>query len=99
MKKNKQERYSSTTEDNILLDTECSARYENIHPGTVTVEGFRMECWEYEEKFGKPRQNTMLVDYSDMPKPPAKKLLRRLDSASSRGWKVWMESHPRRSRP
>lgn len=78
-KKNDQRIYSFTYEDYIPLDAESSARYESIHLGTVTVEGFGLECWEYEEKFGKPRQNTILVNRSDMPSVPAKKLLRRLD--------------------
>ena len=68
-----------TTQDYVQLGIESSARYESIHPGTVTVEGFGMECWDYEEKFGKPRSNPILVDDSDMPSFPAKKLLRRLD--------------------
>ena len=80
IKKNKQEQYSYHTSENyILLDVETSARYECIHPGTVTVEGFGMECWDYEEKFGKPQSNTILVNRSRMPSLPAKKLLRRLD--------------------
>ena len=80
MKKKKQEGYSDITdEDYILLDVESSARYESIHPGTVTIEGFGMECWDYEQKFGKPRDNTFFVNCADMPSLPAKKLLRRLD--------------------
>jgi len=74
MKKNQQE----TDDDYILLDVESSARYESSHPGTVTVEGFGMECWDYEAKFGKPREKTILVNCSRMPRIPAKKLLRRL---------------------
>ena len=80
MKKNQQERYS--VEDDILLDVESSARYESIHPGTVTVEGFGMECWDYEIKFGRQRENTIVVNCADMPSLPAKKLLRRLDEFS-----------------
>lgn len=77
IKKNRQEGLSD--EDCILLDVESSARYENIHLGTVTVEGFGLECWDYEEKFGKPRDQTIFVSHAKMPDLPAKKLLRRLD--------------------
>lgn len=79
MKKNNEEMAIYTTQDYVQLGFESSARYESIHPGTVMVEGFGMECWDYEEKFGKPRSNPILVDDSDMPSFPAKKLLRRLD--------------------
>ena len=79
MKINREEKNIWTNDDNILLDVESSARYESIYPGTVTVEGFGMECWDYEEKFGKPRKNTIFVNCSDVPSFPAKKLLRRID--------------------
>ena len=84
MKKIKQEGHSDilNNEDNILLDVESSERYESIHPGTVTVEGFGLECWDYEEEFGKSREvgeGTVFVNCADMPSLPAKKLLRRLD--------------------
>ena len=71
--------FTGTKEKDILLDVESSVIYESIHPGTVMVEGFGMECWDYEEKFGKPQSNTILVNRSHMPSLPAKKLLRRLD--------------------
>ncbi|KAJ7017007.1 prion-inhibition and propagation-domain-containing protein [Mycena alexandri] len=70
---------SPSDEDYVLLDVEADARYENVHPGTVTVAGFGLECWDYEEKFGKPRDNTILVKCSEMPNIPARKLLRRLN--------------------
>ena len=73
----------SPTLERILLrmpfDVESSARYESIHPGTITVEGFGIECGDYEENFGNRRENTVVVNNSDMPSLPAKKLLRRLD--------------------
>ncbi|KAJ7748394.1 prion-inhibition and propagation-domain-containing protein [Mycena metata] len=82
---------SPSDADYVLLDVEADARYENVHPGThcipyfpenavtVTVAGFGLECWDYEEKFGKPRDNTILVNCSEMPNIPARKLLRRLN--------------------
>lgn len=50
-----------------------------MNTGTVTVEGFAMECWEYEEKFGQARDKTIMVSYADMPHVSSKKLLRRVD--------------------
>ena len=73
MKKIKQEGYSN------ILDVESSDRYESIHPGTVTVEGFGLECWDYEEEFGEPREDPVFVNYSDIPNLSVKKLLRRID--------------------
>jgi len=43
----------------------------------VTVEGFGIECWDFERT--KPRNQTILVNYTAMPNIPAAKLLRRLD--------------------
>ena len=80
MKKKQQGRDSyNNNEDDIPFDVESLARYESIHLGTVTVEGFGMECWFYEEIFGKPRVKTMFVNAADMPGLPAGKLLRRVD--------------------
>ena len=53
-----------------------------MNPGTVTVEGFGMECWSYELSFGKPRESTVFVSYAELPSIPAKKLLRRVDELS-----------------
>lgn len=46
-----------------------------------------MECWDYEETLGKPRDNTITVSYADLPNVPAKKLLRRLDELRRGGHK------------
>ncbi|KIM22050.1 hypothetical protein M408DRAFT_29057, partial [Serendipita vermifera MAFF 305830] len=67
-----------TSEDYVLLDIEDNPKYHNVRPGTITVEGFGLECWEYEEKFGKPRDQRILVNASDMQNIPAKKILRRI---------------------
>ena len=65
------------SEDHTLLDAEAQAKYENINPGTVTVEGFGIECWDFERT--KPRNKTIFVNHSAMPNVPAAKLLRRMD--------------------
>jgi hypothetical protein len=61
-----------------------------VNPGTVTVEGFGRECWDYELNVGKKREETILVSYADLPNVPAKKLLRRIDElrcgTSKFGW-------------
>jgi len=78
-KKARYDKYDSPTdEDYILLDVECDPKYENINPGTVTVEGFGLECWEYEQKFGEPHGKTIMTSYAEVPVIPAKKILRRL---------------------
>ena len=81
MKKDQQKKYSNNfdDEDDTILCIESSARFESIYPGTVTVQGFGMECWYYEMNFGKPRTNTVFFNCADMPSLPAKKILRRLD--------------------
>ena len=53
-----------------------------MNPGTVTVEGFGMERWSYEIRFGKPQENTILVSHAELPNIPARKLLRRMDELS-----------------
>jgi hypothetical protein len=65
------------SEDYTLLDAEAQPKYENVNPGTVTVEGFGIECWDFE--MTKPRNKTIMVNNSAMPNVPAAKLLRRLD--------------------
>jgi len=63
-------------EDHTLLDPEAHQKYEHLNPGTVTVEGFGMECWDFE--FTKPRNRTVMINNSRMPSISAAKLLRRI---------------------
>jgi hypothetical protein len=83
----------STDEDYILLDVRGLSKIREYHPGTVTVEGFEMEFWEYEEKFGKPQKRTIFFGTSDVPSLPAKKIRRRLDHLRRGVGKFWMESY------
>ena len=62
------------SEDYTLLDAEAQPKYENVNPGTVTVEGFGIECWDFE--MTKPRSKTIMVNHSAMPNVSAAKLLR-----------------------
>jgi hypothetical protein len=50
--------------------------HENVNAGTVTVESFGLEAWDYEEAY-HPRETTIRVNYAEIPLIPAKKLLRR----------------------
>lgn len=66
-KKAKEDFSEYSDESSVLLDVECHSRHQNINPGTVTVEGFGMECWGYEDSFGKLQENLTLVSYADLP--------------------------------
>ncbi|KFY19217.1 hypothetical protein V493_08076 [Pseudogymnoascus sp. VKM F-4281 (FW-2241)] len=74
------------SEDYTLFDAEAHPKYENINPGTVTVEGFGIECWDFE--MTKPRNNTIFVNYAKMPNISAAKLLRRIDDLRREGEKI-----------
>ncbi|KAH6626043.1 prion-inhibition and propagation-domain-containing protein [Chaetomium sp. MPI-SDFR-AT-0129] len=73
------------SEDHVLLDPESHVKLENVNPGTVTVEGFGLECWDFEET--KPREQTILVDHSQLPALRACRLLRRLDEIQKKSGK------------
>lgn len=68
-----------TSEGFLFLDPEADPKYDNVRPGTITIEGFGMECWDYEECFGKRDDKRIMVTTSAVPNIPAKKLLRRID--------------------
>lgn len=78
------------SEDYVLLDPEAHLKYEHEYPGTVTVEGYGMECWEFETTKPSKRDLTIMVNYSDLPTLRAKTLLRRVDELQHRpgkfGW-------------
>lgn len=67
-----------TDEDYTFLDAECDPKYDNVNPGTVTTEGYGLECWDYEVRFGKPHKISIAVHTSDLPNISATQLLRRL---------------------
>ena len=66
-------------EDYVLLDPESSPKFENINPGTISIEGYANEAWNYEEEFGRQRDSTIFVSTAKVPGIQAKRLLRRLD--------------------
>ena len=80
IKRQRRKRYGdSNDEDSVLFDPESNPRYENVNPGTITVEGFALEGWDYEEQFGKRRAQTIIVSTADSPSISASRILRRLD--------------------
>ncbi|KAL4887640.1 hypothetical protein BJY04DRAFT_212668 [Aspergillus karnatakaensis] len=66
------------TEDETFFSIEAHPAYENENPRTVTTEGFGLECWDYEERHGRPRNRTVLCSGAAMGGVPAQKLLRRV---------------------
>ncbi|KAL2173144.1 prion-inhibition and propagation-domain-containing protein [Thermothelomyces heterothallicus CBS 202.75] len=86
MKKPRRSEYESLdSEDYVLLDPESHAKLENVNPGTVTVEGFGIECWDFEET--KPRNQTIMINHSKLPVLRASKLLRRLNEIQKKSGK------------
>ncbi|KAF2211646.1 hypothetical protein CERZMDRAFT_42813 [Cercospora zeae-maydis SCOH1-5] len=65
-------------EDDVFFDPETSPKYESVNPGTVTIEGFALEVWDYEESYGIKRQNTFVVSTSTM-EITIDRILRRID--------------------
>ncbi|KAJ3571326.1 hypothetical protein NP233_g3826 [Leucocoprinus birnbaumii] len=88
MHKTREKSWISDSEDYVLLDPESHPKFENINPGTVTVEGYGLECWDFENQ--KPRENRILVNRCDLPVLRARTLLRRVDeiqaNPSGFGW-------------
>lgn len=70
---------SRPEEDSVLFDVESDPKYENVHAGTVTIEGFGLECWDYEEEVGITREHEMVITIKDIPGYSRFQLLRRLD--------------------
>ena len=78
------------SEDYTLLDPESHAKFENENPGTITVEGYALECWDFEKTKPSNRSNTILLNGSGLPALYAKTLLRRIDDLQNHpgkfGW-------------
>ena len=67
------------SEDFTLLDPQSFSKFENENPGTMTVEGYGLECWDFEKTKPSNRSKTILVNHSKLPTLRAKTLLRRID--------------------
>lgn len=70
---------SPDSEDYTLFDPESFAKFENENPGTITVEGYGLECWAFEQTKPSNRPNPVFANYSELPALRAKTLLRRID--------------------
>jgi hypothetical protein len=69
-------RTQPTEEDFLYLDAEADPRYENVNVGTVTCEGYALECWEYEQLFGKAKRfKRVAVNSKPGPQIPLQRLL------------------------
>ena len=81
-------------ENDMLFDIESDPKYENTNPGTITVEGFAMECWDYEEN-SRREGKFIRVNDAKIPNIPARKLLRRIDELRRSNprlrWDTWRE--------
>ncbi|KAH8193742.1 hypothetical protein TruAng_012090 [Truncatella angustata] len=67
----------NSEEGAVLFDVESYRKYEHVDPGTVTIHGFALEAWDYEE-IHNPKEQSILVSYSDPGDIQAKSLLRRI---------------------
>ena len=80
----------NASEASVLIDPESNPKYEHVNTGTVTVEGFALECWEHAERTGKGGDRSIFVSAAAIPNIQASQLLRRIDDLQHRpsklGW-------------
>lgn len=91
IRKPSRDKYGSLdSEDYALLDPESFANFENENPGTITVEGYGLECWDFEKTKPSYMSNTIMVNCSELPVLRARTLLRRIDELQNHegkfGW-------------
>jgi hypothetical protein len=87
IKKPSRDEYASLdSEDYALLDPESFANFENENPGTITVEGYGLECWDFERTKSSNRSTTIMVNRSELPVLRARTLLRRIDEMQNHDW-------------
>jgi hypothetical protein len=77
----------NTEEGAVLFDVESYPTYEHLYPGTLTIDGFGLEAWDYEEVH-HPQERTIMVSYADPGNIPAKQLLRRIDELQNDSTKL-----------
>lgn len=64
-----------------FFDREANPEYQHVHPGTVTVQGYGIEMWDYEQTQGpglRDSEKNYLYHVGDLPEPGGKELIRRL---------------------
>lgn len=76
---------SPDAEDDILLDPESAPEFEGSIPGTLSVNGFGLECWDFED-----RECEELTNVAGLPQLQARTLLRRLHQLQSNHSKIGM---------
>lgn len=67
-----------TEDDNFLFTVESNSECKNINPETVTIKGFALDAWDYEDT-NYPRESFVFVNASDPGSITAQKLLPRID--------------------
>jgi hypothetical protein len=66
-------------EQTTFFDNESDANYGAANPGTVTIEGFGLECWQFNVSSGRRIIGSVRVREYPNPKITIAGLLRRLD--------------------
>ena len=83
-------------EDLCFFDIEGDLRYESMIPGTVTLKGFGLECWDYELSFGKRRPDYITISSGELTPIRDSQILRRLHELqgvkSKFGWNTVQEA-------
>ncbi|KAJ0413293.1 hypothetical protein BJY00DRAFT_322254 [Aspergillus carlsbadensis] len=95
--KNPDDAYASYVdyEDALYFDCEADRAYHHAHPGTLTIHGYGLDCWDYveETKYGLAINRRGYADVTATPLPGAsvKQLLRRVDVLKKRrDWRFGM---------
>ncbi|KAL3450510.1 hypothetical protein BJX65DRAFT_315974 [Aspergillus insuetus] len=75
-------------EDALYFDCEADPAYHHAYPGTLTIHGYGLDCWDYveETKYGLAIVRRGYADVEPTPLPGAsvKQLLRRVDDLKKR---------------
>ena len=74
----------------MFIDIEAQPKYDNVNPGTITIEGWAMECWDYQIEQTNPSRS-FISNRSELPQITGKQLLRRLYELSPRNNYPWSQ--------
>lgn len=86
--------YGIFEEGNTFFGVESYRDYESVYPGTVTVEGFGLEAWHYQNKYHR-RQTAVSVYPGDVPLLNIQTLLRRMDELQNQDPGFGMSANPK----
>jgi len=67
-----------TEEGGVLFNVESYPKYEHVYPGTLTLEGFGLEGWTYEETHHPKGDRSIMVSCADPGSIEGKQLLLRI---------------------